>query len=320
MKINYVSFIFIFILSSCTLNRSNNSSFDNQAHRGGRALMPENTIPAMLNALDMGATTLEMDAQITKDKQVVLSHDAHLSHYITTMPNGAYLTKDSAENYRIYNMTYEELSQFDVGLKPHPYFSEQQKIATTIPLLAEVLDACEKYVDEKQLKRPIYNIETKSKPYTDSLYHPQPKEFVKLLMQVVADRNLMKRVIIQSFDPRTLEVVHRNYPAVKTALLVEKIEKSQVQEWTRKFRHAKQAMFYAFPHHKSGVGGDLDFLSFKPDVYSPNFNLVTFDMIIICHQLGIKIIPWTVNEQTTYQKLRKMGVDGIISDDPRFFQ
>ncbi|MDR3297482.1 MAG: glycerophosphodiester phosphodiesterase, partial [Prevotellaceae bacterium] len=53
--------------------------FDEQAHRGGRGLMPENTIPAMLNAIDLGVVTLELDLQISKDLKVVVSHEGFMS-------------------------------------------------------------------------------------------------------------------------------------------------------------------------------------------------------------------------------------------------
>src|SRR6478609_7051028 len=68
-------------------------TFDTEAHRGGRGLMPENTIPAMLNGLSLGVTTLEMDAVITCDRQVILSHEPFFNHEITTRPDGSYISE-----------------------------------------------------------------------------------------------------------------------------------------------------------------------------------------------------------------------------------
>lgn len=92
----YASLISVIcILTSCsnashmTVSKNN---FDFQAHRGGRGLMPENTIPAMLAVMDNDkVTTLEMDLAVTKDKQVVVSHDPVLNPIITTKPDGSFI-------------------------------------------------------------------------------------------------------------------------------------------------------------------------------------------------------------------------------------
>src|SRR5438128_2424457 len=102
--------------------------FDKEGHRGCRGLMPENTIPAMLKALELGVTTLEMDAVITKDGQVILSHEPFFNHEITTKADGKFIDEKEEKNYNIFKMTYAETHQFDVGLKPHPRFPQQQKL------------------------------------------------------------------------------------------------------------------------------------------------------------------------------------------------
>ena len=96
--------------------------FDKEGHRGCRGLMPENTIPAMLHAIDLDVTTLEMDVHITKDSQVVLSHDPWMNPDITTKPDGSYIT-DKDPEYILYNMTYDSISRFDVGYKLYPSVS-----------------------------------------------------------------------------------------------------------------------------------------------------------------------------------------------------
>ena len=63
-------------------------AFDLQGHRGCRGLLPENTIPAMIKALDLGVTTLEMDAVITGDNKVILSHEPWFNSKISTDPEG----------------------------------------------------------------------------------------------------------------------------------------------------------------------------------------------------------------------------------------
>src|SRR4051794_38688391 len=124
----FIYLILAFNLHFFAMSQSKSvSKLDLQAHRGGRGLMPENTIPAMENAIDLGVTTLEMDVVISKDNKVVVSHDPYFNEIITTTPEGAFLTKDSAPRYLLYLMPYDSIKKFDVGSKPHPDFPRQQK-------------------------------------------------------------------------------------------------------------------------------------------------------------------------------------------------
>ena len=123
-----LAIIFVAGCHTAKLATMNLPAFDTEAHRGGRGLMPENTIPAMLNGLALGVTTLEMDAVITKDKQVILSHEPFFNHEITTTPGGGFIEEKDEKKYNVYSMSYAETQQYDVGLKPHPRFPRQQKI------------------------------------------------------------------------------------------------------------------------------------------------------------------------------------------------
>ena len=290
------------LLALCLLQcRSPKSSamqvpaFDKQGHRGCRGLMPENTIPAMRKAIDLGVTTLEMDAVITADGEVVLSHEPWMGWEISTTPEGKTYTVREEKQYNIYRMTYAELSRWDVGLKPHPRFRQQQKMAVHKPRLADLIDSVEAYAREKDLPPLFYNIETKCDAAGDDLFHPKPEPFTDQLMAVINRKGIAARTIIQSFDPRTLQVMHRKYPAVRTALLVEGFSKASMEE-------------------------HLNNLGFTPSIYSPEFNLVTPELVKACRDKGMKLIPWTVNDAGNIARLRAMGVDGIISDYPNLFQ
>jgi glycerophosphoryl diester phosphodiesterase len=133
-------------------------AFDKEGHRGCRGLMPENTIPAMLKALDIGVTTLEMDASITKDGKVILSHEPFFNHEITTKPGGAAVTLAEEKELNIYKMEYSETQRYDVGLRPHPRFPHQQKIAATKPLLESVIDSADAHAMATHRPLPFYNI------------------------------------------------------------------------------------------------------------------------------------------------------------------
>ena len=296
MKNNFCIIVLLFL--SCNMPSHNNidltnlpANFDVQGHRGCRGLMPENTIPAFIKAIELGVTTLEMDAVITKDNKVVISHEPFFNHEISSKTNGSFVTEDEEKNFNIYTMTYSDVQQFDVGLKPHPRFTKQQKQKATKPLLSEVIDSAEAFTKRNNLPQIFYNIETKSKVATDTIFHPSPQQFVDLIMEVVIQKNITERTIIQSLDIRTLQYVHIKYPTVKTAYL---FKPPSLQSFNKR----------------------LEILGFLPTFYSPSYQLVNEAIVKECHSKNIKIIPWTVNDTIAMKKLIAMGVDGLITDYP----
>src|SRR4029077_9698263 len=169
-KTGIFSCILLVIISCSTMKHDqkpplgDSGVFDKQGHRGCRGLMPENTIPAMIKALNLGVTTLEMDVVITKDKKVVLSHDQWFAEEITTKPDGSYMGPREERKFNIYWMTYEDVKTFDVGMKPHPRFPQQQKFKAVKPLLADLIDSVQQYMSTSKRPFPYYNIETKCLP------------------------------------------------------------------------------------------------------------------------------------------------------------
>ena len=268
-------------------------AFDTEGHRGARGLMPENTVPAMRKALELGVTTLEMDTHISRDGQVLLSHDPYINPEHDLLPDGTEIAATDKKKYVLYEMDYDSIRAFDAGTKFYDKFPEQEKFRTYKPLLSEVIDSAQAYIREHNLPQVFYNIETKSKPSGDGKLHPSPEEFVDLLMAVLKEKNITPWVIIQSFDVRTLQVLREKYPEVKSSLLVE---------------------------NRKGLETNLEILGFTPTIYSPNHRLVTKKLVKECHARGIKVIPWTVNELDQMRSLKRKGVDGIISDYPNLFR
>ena len=269
-----------------------NQSFDFQGHRGCRGLMPENTIAGFLEALDLGVTTLEMDVVITKDHKVICSHEPWFSHEISLDPTGSAFAEAEEKTHSIYKMTFAETQKYDVGLKPHPRFPDQKKFAATKPLLEDVILKSEKHALEQNRPLPYFNIETKCLPQTDGLLHPRPEVFSDLLLEVIFKTGVSERAIIQSFDVRTLQYIHKKYPQIKLALLIE---------------------------NDLTTAKNLEVLGFTPDIYSPDFILVNDNLIAFCRSENMKIIPWTVNKLSDMKYLISMGVDGLISDFPNKF-
>lgn len=274
---------------------SYSQKIDIQGHRGCRGLLPENSVEAMIKAIDLGVTTLEMDVVISKDDKVLLSHEPFLSHEIALDLDGKAIDEKEESHYNLYQMEYSRIRQYDCGSKVHPRFLEQQKIKTYKPLLSEVIDTVERYVKAKYPEKKLYyNIETKTTVEGDGIFHPDPAAFVDLLVQVIAGKKIEKRVYIQSFDVRTLQYLHKTHPKFKTVLLVE---------------------------NTLPIEENLKALGFKPDVYSPEFVLLDAGKVKFLHQKKMKVIPWTVNKKEDMKQVLSYGVDGIISDYPdRYFE
>lgn len=279
-----IFFLFIINLS----NVSAQFTYDLLGHRGARGLMPENTIPAMIKALDLGVTTLELDLAVTKDWEIIVSHEPYMNPVICLTPEGKEIAAGD-ETYNIFQMDFSEVIQFDCGSKFHSGFPQQVKFHVTKPILSDMIDVVEKYVSDMGLPKPNYNIEIKSSPDGDGIYHPTPKEFSDLVFKLINEKLDWNRVNIQSFDFRVLQYIHANYPQVVLAMLVENSGNPEAQ---------------------------LDQLGFQPQIYSPYFSGLTKDKVSSLQQRGMKVIPWTVNTTDQMDKLLDMSVDGIITDYP----
>jgi glycerophosphoryl diester phosphodiesterase len=262
-------------------------------HRGTRGLMPENTIVSMTKAIETGANTIEVDVHVTKDGKIIVYHDESFNPEYTLMPDGTEIPKTEREKYRFYQMNYDEIKPFIIGSKEYPAYPKQQRIATYTPLLSELIDSVEAYTASGNLPRVYFLVEVKSKEKTDGIEQPAPEEFMEKLMQVLGPKNLGHRLIIQSFDMRPLQVLHRKYPAIALGFLTD--------------------------DRKATMEENLARLGFTPAFYNPHFSLVTEEMVKKCHAKKIRVTPWTVNNTSEMVKQKAMQVDGIITDYPNLF-
>jgi glycerophosphoryl diester phosphodiesterase len=262
---------------------------DIQGHRGCRGLMPENTIEGFIKAVELGVNTLELDVVISKDKKIIVSHEAFFNHEITTLPDNQAISEDNQKDFNIFQMTYEEISTIDVGSKLHPKFPLQSKIKTFKPTLSMVVDSVEKFIKTNQLSAVKYNIEIKHDKNLDNLYHPTSEVFTQMVYDEVNRLGIAKKCNIQSFDPDCLNILHKMDSTIQIAFLVGNNE--------------------AFLQN-------LNLLTFTPDIYSPHYSLVDDALLEYCRKHKIMLIPWTVNEEADIIRLIRQGVDGIISDYP----
>lgn len=280
--------ITLILLAFLPLMASAQFTYDLQGHRGSRGLMPENTIPAMIKALDLGATTLELDLAVTKDGQPVVSHETYMNPLTVLDPDGNEIeAKDHSHN--IHQMTYGEVIQYDCGSKFNSDFPQQVKFFTTKPKLEDLIAVVEKYVKDMGLPAPKYNIEIKSSSHGDGINHPKVDEFSELFIRLLKETIGFERGSIQSFDFRVLKYIDKHYPVVVLAMLVS---------------------------DASGYEKQLDDLGFQPEIYSPNFVKLTSDAVKRLHEIQIKVIPWTLNTTQDMNRLLDMNVDGIITDYP----
>ncbi|RZL55495.1 MAG: glycerophosphodiester phosphodiesterase [Pedobacter sp.] len=282
-------FLLLAVTIQASFAQKKTTLFEVQGNRGARGLMPENTIPGMIKALENGVNTLKMEVVISKDKQVVVSQEPYFNHTISISPNGDEITLKNEKKFNIYKMNYDEVKQFDVGSKPNSRFPHQEKFRVEKPLLNDLIDKVEIFASKKKKAKPHYNIETKLIRKGDGEFQPSPEEYVELVMAVVKTKKLEKRVTIHSFDMRSLQYLHEKYPHIQTSLGIDE---------------------------KEDFENNIKALGFTPTIYSPYMPLVGKGLVDKCHAAGIKIIPWTVNTVKDIVYLKNLGVDGIVTDYP----
>ena len=264
-------------------------SFDWQGHRGARGLLPENTIPAFIKALDLGVTTLELDLAVTKDSQLIISHEPWLNADICQNADNTPITKEEAEKRLIWHMTVDEVQKYDCGSRGNPRFLTQQRMRVFKPTLAQMVAEVRTYCLDNKRPLPFFNIEIKSQPDWDEKRTPSVKTFAQLALAAIKQLKIYDKTCIQSFDPRALEAIHALDSKLTTALLIENL---------------------------GTVASNLAKISFKPTIYSPYFKLIDKQAVDYCHAKNIRVIPWTVNDIADMKSLMKMGVDGLITDYP----
>ncbi len=241
-------------------------------HRGARARFPENTLPAFEYAVRIGADALEMDVAVTKDNVLVISHDPHLNPEICQGPE---------PNALIRSLTLAQVRAYDCGALKNRHFPKQQPVpGTHIPTLDEVLSL-------SVLGNFEFNIETKSFPDHPD-YTPPPDVFARMMLEQIRKHKLESRVIVQSFDFRTLLAMKTLAPSVRLSALYEGRPKDFVQI-------AREA---------------------GASIVSPDYHLVTPELVRAAHAANLQVVPWTANNPADWDKLIAANVDAIISDNP----
>ncbi len=297
-------------LALALLASANAPAFDLQAHRGGRGLLPENTLASFENAIRMGVTTLELDIAITAEGIPVISHDPALNPAYTRDASGQWI---KAHEPLIRNMTLEQVQSFDVGrLNPaHAYareFPDQQpRDGQRIPTLAALF----KLVKDLGARDIHFDMETKINPhYPANTLAPQA--FVERMLAVIREAGMTERVMVQSFDWRTLELLHRMEPRLRTMYLtMNSPSYSTVKDGAWTAGHLLKDHGDSVPRLVKASAGSASGV-----IWAPNFNDLTPELLGEARALGLQVIPWTVNDKPQMLRLIEWKVDGIITDYP----
>jgi glycerophosphoryl diester phosphodiesterase len=281
-------------------------AFDLQAHRGGRGLAPENTLAAFRQAIALGVTTLETDLAITQDNVVVISHEPRLNPDIVRL-DGQWL---QGTGPTLHSLPLAELKRYDIGrLNPASAYArqfprQQPADGERFPTLAEV------YAIAPAPTR--LNIETKIDP-TRPDNTVDPVTFVRLVVEQVRAAKAIDRTMIQSFDWRTLREVRKTAPEIATACLTIETANSDTVR-----RQDAVASPWLGGLDLKAHGGSVPRLAQAAGcaVWSPFWRNLTPETLAESHKLGLKVIPWTVNEPADMARLIERKVDGLITDYP----
>ena len=272
------------VLASCAGRATAPGRLDYEGHRGARGLRPENTLVAFEHALALGVDTLEMDIVLTADDVLVVHHDLRLAPAITRDATGAWL---AAEGPTVHSVALDELRRFDVGrIQPGTAYAARfpdqvGSDGVRIPTLAEVVALAE----ARSQHRVRYNIEIKTEPeHPDDT--PPPEVVADRLVAFVQQAGIAARATIQSFDWRSLRRVAEIAPSLRRSCLT------------------KDDISPRRAHAAAGPGWSPDNATHSPAA------------IAEAHQLGLAVIPWTVNDPSAIARLITWGVDGIITDYP----
>lgn len=257
--------------------------FDLQAHRGGRGEATEQSLRAFARSLELGVSTLELDVVLTRDRHPLVWHDPTIAaeKCADTAPAFAGDPQYPYVGKLVHDLTLAQIRTLDCGRRLDDFPNAEVVPGNRIATLPQVFALADSY----RADAVRYNIETKV-----DADEPEPQEFVDVILAAVRAAGKVERVDIQSFDWRTLPLVHRAEPSIPLVAL-----------------------------YDEQTPGDplIGALTVGADAVSPDYRLVAGKPYVDrAHALGLKVIPWTVDDVDAMRRQIGYGVDGIITDYP----
>jgi glycerophosphoryl diester phosphodiesterase len=261
--------------------------FELQGHRGARALFPENTLEGILATLAVGVDGIELDIAVTADGVAVVTHDFALGGDLVRGPDGAFL---EGTGPLVLSLTEAEIGTYDVGrIRPGSDLARRFPIQAgrdglRIPRFEAILRAT-------QFCPARLEVELKTSPARaqDTV---SPEAMADLVLALVDGCDARARVVVRSFDWRSLEHLRRVAPGMKLVWLSETADLATMQ--------AVQARALGSP---------------APG-WAPAQAALTHEVVVAAQRAGLRVLPWTVNDPARFAELLGFGVDGICTDDP----
>ncbi len=263
-----------------------------QGEMGSAGTRPGNTMPSFEAAIAAGADVIEMDMQVTKDNVIVISHDPILHPPYCSGP------KPDAV---IHELTLDEIRQWDCGGTRMPTLDEVFGLASRGKFLfnietkivpqrltleearAMVLSVAQPKPSGEDLDRHARALMLQGPEMT-----PPPEEFARMVLAEIRKHHLESRVILESFDFRTLIAMKKLEPRIQLSALC--------------------------------MGPNLDFVKIGKEsgarIISPLLTFVTADQVRAAHAAGLQVLPWVANEPADWDRLIAAGVDSILTDYP----
>ncbi|BBO70134.1 glycerophosphodiester phosphodiesterase [Desulfosarcina alkanivorans] len=177
------------------------------AHRGYSSRYPENTLAAFNAAIDAGARMIELDVNLSRDRQMVVIHDETVDR--TTSGTG-----------RVAEHTLSQLSRLDAGSWFDPQFCRE-----TLPTLAQVLDAVKGQV--------MVNIEIKPEAYES---HGPPDAVERQVLDLVCKKQMLDDVLVSSFEWQVLDNLRTLAPGIALGLLSDLPVDRSLLYWYQRIR------------------------------------------------------------------------------------
>ena len=316
------------------------SPFDVEGHRGARAVRPENTLPAFDYALSIGVNTLELDTGVTKDGVLVVSHNRNVNttHCKDTAPVTPGDPQFPYSGKLIHDLTLAQIKTLDCGHTDPGFPRQVAQPGAKMPTLQEVFDL----VKRRGNTTVRFNIETKISPLVVDTVAPDV--FAQKLVRAIEQNHLEDRAMIQSFDWRTLETAKLLNRRIETVALVWQFSGEDCNELSDE---CSLEAVVGNPSVRSPWTGsvnwwdyrdlaklvlaiDADVVSSNWQVHDPNQGTVVTDNFDIkedprnyhgptvreIQRQGLRVVPYTIDDERLMQRVIDLGVDGIISDDP----
>ena len=279
-------------------------TFHTQGHRGARGLLPENTIESCCRAVALGVDGLEIDVVVSKDNQLVVSHEPWMSPLFCSFLEKKRVDTDGTsrfvrEGVLLRNLTVLDIQKYDCGRHGNPRFPTQEAISCYKPTFYELVTAVHAFCEKQNLSKPFWNIEVKSHPKWYGRLVPTPPIFVRLLAKEIKKVGLHEQTsfYISSFDKHILRENRKHTPS-------------------RLYRDVPSVSLAFLTENKLSFKQNIKNLGFLPDIYSPYFKMLNKRTIEEAHRKGVKIVTWTVNDVKTAEILMAGQVDGLITDFP----